>query len=76
MRLLDPSRPAAHTTAITFEGFYLEAEDQLGPFVSVENVYRGEVMGGQWAATPRLYPYPHREPVTAGHTRPAACTEP
>lgn len=68
MRLLDPSRPGAHTSAVTFEGFYLEAEDASGPFVSVFNAYRGEVMGGQWAANPCLYPHPHGGPITTSTT--------
>jgi hypothetical protein len=65
MRLLDPMRTAAHQTAITFEGFFLAAEDAKGPFVTVENVYRGEVMGGQWSWNRCEYPYLHSEPVGA-----------
>lgn len=55
MQLLDPR----NRNAITFEGFYFEAENAKGSFVSVFNVQRGEVMGGQWSANPCLYPYPH-----------------
>lgn len=70
MRLLDPTRTARTTTTVTFEGFYLEAEDETGPFVSVDDAYRGEIMGGEWAANPCLYPYPHSEPATLTHTPP------
>jgi len=65
MRLLDPTRNAARQTAITFEGFFLAAEDAKGPFVAVENVYRGEVMGGQWSWSRCEYPYLHSEPFGA-----------
>lgn len=59
MQLLDPH----NGTALTFEGFYFEAMNGKGPFVSVENVYRGEVMGGEWSANPCLYPYAHGGPI-------------
>jgi hypothetical protein len=59
MRLLDPIRSAGGPTAVTFEGFFFDARDDKSPFVSVENVYRGEVMGGQWSWDARTYPYPH-----------------
>jgi len=72
MRLLDPTRSAGTTTATTFEGFYLEAEDRTGPFASIDNAYRGEIMGGEWAANPCLYPYPHSEPATLTHTPPCS----
>lgn len=59
MGLLDPTATAGHETAITFEGFLLEVRDAHGPFVRVENVYRGEVEGGQWSWNPCVYPYAH-----------------
>src|SRR5205823_6168652 len=59
MALLDPTAGAGHQTAITFEGFLFEARDARGPFVRVENVYRGEVEGGQWSWNPCVYPYAH-----------------
>jgi hypothetical protein len=52
MRLLDPTSTADQLTAITFEGSFFEAEDDHGPFVSVENAYRGEVEGGEWSVEP------------------------
>jgi hypothetical protein len=45
--------------AATFEGFYFEAQDGKGPFVRTENVYRGEIEGGQWSADRNDYPFPH-----------------
>jgi hypothetical protein len=65
MRLLDPIRSARQQTAITFEGFYLEARDSSGAFVRVDNAYRGEVMGGQWSWNRCVYPYAHSEPFGA-----------
>ena len=50
--------------ATTFEGFLFEARDEKGPFVRVENVYRGEVEGGQWSADPCDYPFPHPSALT------------
>lgn len=58
MQLLDPHRDSA----VTFQGFYFEAVNAHGPFVSVDNGYRGEVMGGEWSSNPCLYPYPHSSP--------------
>ncbi|HEY2354628.1 MAG TPA: hypothetical protein VGH79_07015 [Gaiellaceae bacterium] len=58
-RLLDPTSSSGHRTASTFEGFYFAAEDAKGPFVSTEQVLRGEVEGGQWPASDNLYPYAH-----------------
>jgi hypothetical protein len=62
MALLDPR----NGQAITFEGFFFAAEDGKGPFVSVDDVYRGQVMGGQWSWSPCVYPYAHSEPATIG----------
>jgi hypothetical protein len=59
VQLLDPRRSTGNRTATTFEDFYLEALDGRGPFTSVENVYRGEVMGGEWSWDPCVTPYPH-----------------
>ena len=69
MRLLDPIRNAGNNTAVTFEGFFFEVDDAAGPFVRVENVYRGETEGGEWSWNPCVYPYPHSEPMTLGHNR-------
>ena len=69
-RLLDPITTGDNLAATTFEGFMLVAEDAKGPFVSLENAYRGEVMGGEWAWDRCWYPYPHSEPVTAQKLKP------
>lgn len=63
MRLLDPTSSSAHLGAVTFEGFFLQAQDAKGAFVRVENVQRGEVEGGQWSWNRCAYPYPHSELV-------------
>jgi hypothetical protein len=65
MRLLDPIASGKGPTAITFEGFFLEAADAHGPFVRVENVYRGQVEGGEWSWSRCVYPYAHSEPAGA-----------
>jgi hypothetical protein len=65
MALLNPTSSAGQNTAVTFEGFFFEARDEKGPFVSVENVERGEAMGGQWSWDRCVYPYPHSEPSGA-----------
>jgi hypothetical protein len=60
MNLLDPRSLSKHGVAESFEGFFFEAQDGKGPFVRVDDVYRGEVMGGQWSGVPGdVYPYPH-----------------
>jgi len=65
MKLLDPISSQRPQTAVTFEVFLLAARDHQGLFVSVENVYRGEVEGGQWSWNRCAYPYAHSEPVGA-----------
>jgi len=65
MKLLDPTSNGPGKTAITFEGFFFEAEDGHGPFVRVENHYRGETEGGQWSWSRCVYPYAHSELVGA-----------
>lgn len=57
--VLDPQAVSGHRMAVTFEGLFFEARDANGPFVRVDNSYRGEVMGGQWSAEPGAYPYEH-----------------
>jgi hypothetical protein len=63
MKLLDPTSNGSGKTAITFEGLFFEAEDAHGPFVRVDNHYRGETEGGEWSWNPCVYPYAHSEPV-------------
>jgi hypothetical protein len=65
MTLLDPTSSGGGQTAFTFEGFYLEAADQKGPFVRIENVHRGETEGAEWSWNRCAYPYPHSEPFGA-----------
>jgi hypothetical protein len=69
-RLLDPTATGDGLAATTFEGFSLVAQDAQGPFVSLENAYRGEVMGGEWAWDRCWYPYQHSEPVTTQKLKP------
>jgi hypothetical protein len=64
VRLLDPIASGPAGSAVTFEGFMFVATDADGAFVSVENVYRGQTMGGEWAWDRCWYPYPHSEPAT------------
>jgi hypothetical protein len=61
MKLLDPTSNGAGKTAMTFEGFFFEAEDAHGPFVRVDNHYRGETEGGEWSWSRCVYPYAHSE---------------
>jgi hypothetical protein len=65
MARLDPFTTGGHDTALTFEGFLLEARDVNGPFVRVENVNRGEAEGGQWSWDPCVYPYGHSQPIAS-----------
>ncbi|MFL5955380.1 MAG: hypothetical protein ACJ76I_14855 [Gaiellaceae bacterium] len=65
MHLLDPIASGGGSTAVTFEGFLLEADDGDGPFVRVDNLYRGQVEGGQWSWNRCVYPYAHSEPFGA-----------
>lgn len=65
MAALDPTSTFGHETAVTFEGFFLEARDSRGPFVRVDNVYRGETEGGQWSWNRCVFPYPHSGPAGA-----------
>lgn len=65
MKLLDPVNNHGRQAAVTFEGFFFEAIDDKGPFVRVENHYRGQTEGGQWSWNRCVYPYFHSEPVGA-----------
>jgi hypothetical protein len=62
MRAIDPKRRTNDDrTGWTYEGFFFEARDRHGvPFLVVYNAERGpHAGGGQWAASERLFPYPH-----------------
>jgi hypothetical protein len=65
MKLLDPTSRTGNRTAITFEAFFFQAEDAHGPFVRVDDVYRGQTEGGEWSWNRCVYPYPHSEPFGA-----------
>jgi len=70
MRLLDPIASGRRASAVTFEGFMFEARDRNGRFIRLDNAYRGEAMGGEWAWNRCWYPYPHSEPATLGKQKP------
>lgn len=55
LSLLNPSTRAA----LTFEGFFFEAEDAHGPFVETSGGVRGQRWGGQWSSNPNVYPFVH-----------------
>ncbi len=57
--LLDPTSGSGHQSALTFEGLFFEARDSEGPFVGVDNAWRGEVVGSQWSAERDFFPYDH-----------------
>lgn len=57
--LLDPKAVARHRYGTTFEGIFFEARDDKGPFVRVDQSYRGEIAGGEWSAVPGVFPYEH-----------------
>jgi hypothetical protein len=58
---LDPLNTlSALPTAWTYEGFYFEARDTKDvPAFLVFNYVRGGIVGGQWARSEALYPFPH-----------------
>jgi hypothetical protein len=57
--VLDLKSVYRHRYGVTFEGILVEARDEKGPFVRVEQAYRGAIMGGQWSAERDAYPYEH-----------------
>jgi hypothetical protein len=62
LRLIDPkARTADDRTGWAYEGFLFQACDRHGvPFLVAYNWWRGpHAGGGQWAADPSLYPFPH-----------------
>lgn len=50
---------SGHGSPLAFEGMYFEARDANGWFVHTENVWRGEVEGGQGVASGVAYPFNH-----------------
>ncbi len=62
LHLIDPkARTGDDRTGWAYEGFLFEARDRHGvPFLVTYNWWRGPHSGGgQWAADPSLYPFPH-----------------
>jgi hypothetical protein len=62
LHLIDPkARTNDDRTGWAYEGFLFEARDSHGvPFLATFNWWRGpHAGGGQWAAAPRLLPFPH-----------------
>jgi hypothetical protein len=62
LRLIDPKAGTNDDRAgWAYEGFLFEARDSHGvPFLATFNWWRGpHPGGGQWAADPSLYPFPH-----------------
>jgi hypothetical protein len=60
--LFDPHRPTqANPSGYAYEGYFLVAEDGRGvPYLATFNHWRApHVGGGEWAAAPNLYPFPH-----------------
>jgi len=60
--LFDPYRPtSADPAGSAYEGYFLVAEDSGGvPYLASWNQSRApHVGGGEWAASPNLYPFPH-----------------
>jgi hypothetical protein len=62
LHLIDPkARTNDDRTGWAYEAFLFEARDSHGvPFLAVFNWWRGpHAGGGQWAADPNLFPFPH-----------------
>jgi hypothetical protein len=56
---INPHR-GADNTGWSYEGFFLEAQDERGiPFVVVYDLTRGQVEGSQFARSEELYPFAH-----------------
>jgi hypothetical protein len=58
---LNPHTGRIDNRGWSYEGFFLEAQDERGvPFTSVYTFMRGQHRGGgQWARSEPLYPFPH-----------------
>ena len=60
--LFDPHQPTrANPAGYAYEAYFFEARDSRGvPYLATFNQWRPpHVGGGQWAASERLYPFPH-----------------
>jgi hypothetical protein len=56
MELLNPHSFAGHRNAMTFEGFFIAAEDAKGPFTFSSYVIRNDESSSGWAASRCLWP--------------------
>ncbi len=56
MELLSPHSFSGRQNALTFEGFFIAAEDAKGPFTFSSSTVRNDESGSGWAASPCLYP--------------------
>jgi hypothetical protein len=62
INLFDPRHPTtANPSGYAYEGYFLIAQAASGvPYLSTFNHWRApHVGGGEWAADPSLYPFPH-----------------
>jgi hypothetical protein len=62
INLFDPRHPTtANPSGYAYEGYFLIAQTASGvPYLSTFNHWRApHVGGGEWAADPSLYPFPH-----------------
>jgi hypothetical protein len=62
LALFDPHRAtSANPSGYAYEAYFFEARDRRGvPYLATFNHWRPpHVGGGQWAASERLYPFPH-----------------
>jgi hypothetical protein len=57
LALVNPNMRRGGKAGPSYEGFFFEALDEDGPFVSTENVYRAHIEGGQWSWSPCYTPY-------------------
>jgi hypothetical protein len=60
--VLNPASVSRHERGLTYEGILFEARDERGPFVRVDQSYRGAIVGGDWSAERGVYPYEHSGP--------------
>jgi hypothetical protein len=59
-KTLNPHHGTSDLTGYSYEGFFLEADDERGvPFAIASDLTRGQVEGSQWARSDALFPFPH-----------------
>jgi hypothetical protein len=69
MELLNPHSFAGHRNALTFEGFFIAAEDAKGPFTFSSSTNRNDESSSGWAASRCLYPDGGMGPVSSIETK-------